>query len=37
VLEKRALESETIQKRIAGKEIKKVIAVPNRLVNVVVK
>lgn len=37
VLEKRAFESETIQKRIAGKEIKKVIAVPNRLVNVVVK
>ncbi len=37
VLEKRALESETIQKRIAGKVIKKVIAVPNRLVNVVVK
>ncbi len=37
VLQKRALESEAIQKRIAGKEIKKVIAVPNRLVNVVVK
>ncbi len=37
VLEKIALESEAIQKRIAGKEIKKVIAVPNRLVNVVVK
>ncbi len=36
-LEKAALENERVQEFIAGKTVVKVIAVPNRLVNVVVK
>jgi len=35
-LERRALEVEGIKKRIAGKTVRKVIAVPNKLVNIVV-
>jgi leucyl-tRNA synthetase len=35
-LEKAALESEVAQKHLAGKEIKKVIVVPGKLVNFVV-
>ena len=36
-LEKQAINSEKVQAAISGKEIKKVISVPGRLVNVVVK
>jgi leucyl-tRNA synthetase len=35
-LEKYATESEIAQKYIAGKEVKKVIVVPNKLVNFVI-
>lgn len=36
-LEKLALENQEVQSAIAGKEVKKVIAVPGRLVNIVAK
>ena len=36
-LEKLALSNDKIQAEIAGKDIVKVIAVPNKLVNIVVK
>ena len=36
-LQKVALENDKIQAEIAGKDIIKVIAVPNKLVNIVVK
>ena len=35
-LERRAMEVESIKKRIEGKTIRKIIAVPNKLVNIVV-
>ena len=36
-LEKAVLSSEAVRKRLEGKEIRKVIVVPDKLVNVVVK
>ena len=37
VIEKRALEDENVKKNIKDKSIVKVIVVPNRIVNIVVK
>ncbi|MBS3763597.1 MAG: hypothetical protein KGZ25_09885, partial [Planctomycetes bacterium] len=37
LLREKALELESIQQRIEGKDIAKVIVVPNRIVNIVVK
>ena len=36
-LEKLAISEENVQKHIEGKEIIKIIAIPNRIVNIVVK
>ena len=35
-IEKRALESETVRKFIEGRSVRKVIVVPNKLVNIAV-
>lgn len=37
LLESKAMASETIKKWIAGKEIVKIITIPNRIVNIVIK